>query len=209
MSITSQLNFQKIQAPHDVHVSPHDYLADGQPATAASITDESGVEHSLSYASAMRMLEESRPPIETPVEQLERENRKLAISRAAHVLRYHSMYWLVRLARWRKAQPHQRAAHLPACTPADRQRSERSAVPMAVPKSCHQITSFFGQHKHVDDPPGVDESSAAGFQLRIIFSNRDASKKIRVIRTLSGCKAYPKHAASSALSDRSCSRYLG
>ena len=28
-------------------------------------------------------------------------------------------------------------------------------------------------------------------------------------RTLSGCKAYPKHAASSALSDRSCSRYLG
>jgi hypothetical protein len=49
------------------------YLADGQPATAAFITDESGAEHSLSYASAMRMIEESRPPIETPVEQLEED----------------------------------------------------------------------------------------------------------------------------------------
>ena len=49
------------------------YLADGQPATAAFITDDSGVQHSLSYASAMQMLEESRPPIETPVEQLEQD----------------------------------------------------------------------------------------------------------------------------------------
>ena len=49
------------------------YLADGQPTTAAFITDDGGVEHSLSYASAMQMLEESRPPIETPVEQLEQD----------------------------------------------------------------------------------------------------------------------------------------
>ena len=48
-------------------------LADGQPATAAFITDESGAEHSLSYVSAMRMIEESRSPIETPVEQLEED----------------------------------------------------------------------------------------------------------------------------------------
>ena len=49
------------------------YLADGQPATAASMTDASGVEHPLSYASAMRMLEESQPPIETPIEELEQD----------------------------------------------------------------------------------------------------------------------------------------
>ena len=49
------------------------YLADGQPATAAFITDDSGVQLSLSYASAMQMLEELRPPIETPVEQLEQD----------------------------------------------------------------------------------------------------------------------------------------
>jgi hypothetical protein len=49
------------------------YLADGQPATTAFIMDESGAAHSLSYASAMRMLEESQPQIETPVEQLEED----------------------------------------------------------------------------------------------------------------------------------------
>lgn len=49
------------------------YLANGQPTTEAFITDDGRVEHALSYASAMQMLEESRPPIETPVEQLEQD----------------------------------------------------------------------------------------------------------------------------------------
>ena len=48
-------------------------LADGQPDTTAVVTDANGTEYSLSYASTMRMLEESRPPIETPVEELEQD----------------------------------------------------------------------------------------------------------------------------------------
>ena len=49
------------------------YLTDGQPATTAFMTDANGVEYSLSHASAMQMLEESQPAIETPVKELEQD----------------------------------------------------------------------------------------------------------------------------------------
>ena len=46
------------------------HLADGQPATTAFIVDTNGDQHALSYASAMQLIKDSQPPIETPVEQL-------------------------------------------------------------------------------------------------------------------------------------------
>lgn len=47
--------------------------ADGQPEAIAHIVHDDGREESIPYAAVLAYMEHSRPPIETPVEQLEKD----------------------------------------------------------------------------------------------------------------------------------------